>query len=199
MTERHVEGVKETSMSAMKTYAGILTVDSATVHKEPYTNFCLKIVTIPKPLQLELINAKDQIAEEGTRTSDFTAKRCVAVIKKTPDDGLHIVLIVQDTASDECLMAKMVITQCPWISDAPCSTHIIHLYHKDMGEVEEVKKRFAECAEVTEFMLHKHLTVALLDKYVPIHYPNLKEFRPKFAPDARFGAHVLSELTQLEL
>ena len=61
------------------------------------------------------------------------------MIKKTPDGGLHIVLLLHDTASDECLMAKMVVSQCTWISDAPCCTHVTHLYLKDAGDVDEVR------------------------------------------------------------
>ena len=44
-----------------------------------------------------------------------------------------------------------------------------------------------------------HLTIALLDKYVPAHFTGVKVKRPKYSPDSRFGIIVISALQHLEL
>ena len=81
-------------------FGAVICVDAATVHGEPLVN-CVTKGPTTKPIHLITINTKDHIAEGGSTDSDFEADLTVREIRKTPDGGIHIVLIIGDTASDE--------------------------------------------------------------------------------------------------
>ena len=114
----------------MKILGGTIAADGATVHGEPIANFVTKVASMPKPVHLKILNAKKHIAEGGSKNADFMAEGLVTEIRLLPDGGIHVVLLIGDTASDEVLAARQVISVLPWISYAPCAAHVLSLILK---------------------------------------------------------------------
>ena len=117
--EARVDSYKAPHLEAMKIYGGTIAADGATVHGEPIANFVTKVASMPKPVHLKILNAKKHIAEGGSKNADFMAEGLVTEIRLLPDGGIHVVLLIGDTASDEVLAARQVISVLPWISYAP--------------------------------------------------------------------------------
>ena len=196
--ETRTAALKVPAFEKMKVFGAVICVDAATVHGEPLVN-CVTKGPTTKPIHLITINAKEHIAEGGSKDADFEADLTVREIRKTPDGGIHIVLITGDTASDEVLQAAMVIAVCPWISYHPCTTHVLSLFLKRIAKLARIAKFLEQCNEITDWFRGHHATLALLDKHVRVHFPRANVKRPFYAPDSRFAVQFLSALRHLEL
>ena len=102
--DARITALKGPAFDKIIIFGAVICVDAAAVHDEPLVNCATKGPTT-KPIHLITINAKYH--------ADFEAALTVREIRKTPDGGIHIVLIAGDTASDEVLQAAMVIAVCP--------------------------------------------------------------------------------------
>ena len=99
--EARANSCKAPHLEAMKVFGGTVAVGGATVHGEPIANFVTKVASMPKPVHLKILNAKKHIAEGGSKDAGFMAEGLVTEIRLFPDGGIHVVLLIDDTASDE--------------------------------------------------------------------------------------------------
>ena len=197
-TENRLVVFKAGALQMMTIFGCAVAVDAATVHGEPLVNCVTKMPTC-KPIHLITINAKHHIAEGGSKDADFEANLTVTEIRKLPDGGIHVVLLTGDTAADEVLQSAMVLAVCPWMSYHPCTTHVCSLLLKKLAKIARIATWLEECNEITEWFRGHHATMAILDKYVRIHFPGVLVKRPFYAPDSRFAVQFLSGLRHLDL
>lgn len=122
-----IEASKIPVLQKMLIFGGALSMDGATVHGEPLSNYVVTVPTVRKPVHMKVVNAKKHLAEGNCKDADYIAFGAIAVIKSTPDGGIHIVIVAGDTASDEVLAACLIATECPWVSYVPCPFHLSHL------------------------------------------------------------------------
>jgi hypothetical protein len=198
-TEKRIEAAKVGPFEALEVYGAAMAMDSATVNGEPISNYVLKVATVAKPIHLLLLNAKKHIANGECKDADYVAFGGVKAMNMAPEGGRWIVVALGDTAADEVLAAKMIATQKPWVSYVPCPLHLVHLIIELIAKIPEFAKWIEEGNEDALWFRGHHSTLALLNKYVPEHYPGTKTLRPMTSPDSRFGMCIFSRLRDLEL
>jgi len=199
IVETRVNAAKVPHYDAMRIVGATAAMDGATVHGEPIANFVLKVATIPKPIHLKIVNAKNSIAEGEGKDADFMAENFVSSVRALPDGGANVTLLLNDTAGDEMLAQEEVQAVLPQISRAPCGAHVVSLILKLIAAIPRIAEWLNEGNEVTEWFRGKHATTALLDKHVSVHCGGKKIKRPFFSPDSRMAVQFLSMLRHLEL
>ena len=60
-----------------------------------------------------------------------------------------------------------------------------------VAKLARIAKFLAQCNEITDWFRGNHATLALLDKDVRVHFPNVNAKRPFYAPDSRFAVQFL--------
>ena len=97
--------------------------------------------------------------------TDYQARVFLDAIKETPDEGRHVLVALDDTATDVVLATEMIATEAPWISYKPDPDHCGHLILKLLAKIPYLKEMLDRHNTLASHVRDHHVTIVLCDKY----------------------------------
>ena len=122
-------------IETLRAFGGALMGDGAAVNSQPLTNAML-VLPDEKPICLEIANVAHLIRKGGKKDDLYYAEQLTEYAKKTtPDNGLHVDLLITDTPSDMQRCWRISMQLFPWLFCQPCVSHCGNVLLKKIAAI----------------------------------------------------------------
>ena len=146
-----------------------VSTDGATVNGQSLVNVVVGCATRSQPLSLGIVNAAVRLLQEGSKGGMFYAETVAACVRRLPDLGYSVMLVITDTPTEMQLAWKILRELLPWIFVQPCVSHCGNSILKKMCGLSIVADVFKWASEVNDMFVGPHLPRALLRKHTTLH------------------------------